>query len=75
MQVVGDQAGSKHTGDSRNRGKGGQPGGRSQRRTVEGVEMLTFGNEQVPGHARVETRIAARAGIRGRRFVTALFDG
>ncbi len=37
--------------------------------------MLTFGNEQVPGHARVETRIAARAGIRGRRFVTALFDG
>ena len=26
LQVVADQAGSKHTGDSRNRGKGGQPG-------------------------------------------------
>ena len=25
LQVVADQAGSKHTGDSRNRGKGGQP--------------------------------------------------
>jgi hypothetical protein len=25
LQFVADQAGSKHTGDSRNRGKGGQP--------------------------------------------------
>ena len=25
LQVVADQAGGEHTGDSRNRGKGGQP--------------------------------------------------
>ncbi len=29
LQVVADQAGSKHTGDSRNRGKAGPQNGRS----------------------------------------------
>jgi hypothetical protein len=32
LQVVADQAGSKHTGDSRNRGKAGPRNGRSRRR-------------------------------------------
>ena len=43
LQFVADQAGSKHTGDSRNRGKGGQPVWRSRRPIVEGMEMRTFG--------------------------------
>ena len=47
LQVVADQAGSKHTGDSRNRGKGGQPVWRSRRPIVEGMEMHTFGDEVV----------------------------
>ena len=47
LQVVADQAGSKHTGDSRNRGKGGHWRGPSQRRTVAGVEMRTFGEYEV----------------------------
>jgi hypothetical protein len=46
LQVVANQAGSKHTGDSRNRGKGGQPVWRSRRPIVEGMEMRTFGDEQ-----------------------------
>jgi hypothetical protein len=45
LQVGADQTGSKHTGDSRNRGKGGHWRGPSQRRTVAGVEMRTFGDE------------------------------
>jgi hypothetical protein len=47
LQVVADQAGGKHTGDSRNRGKRGQPAWPSPRRTVEGVQMRTFGDERV----------------------------
>ena len=47
LQVVADQAGSKHTGDSRNRGKGGQPVWRSRRPTVEGVEMPASGELRV----------------------------
>ena len=43
LQVGADQTGSKHTGDSRNRGKGGHWRGPSQRRSVAGVEMRTFG--------------------------------
>jgi hypothetical protein len=43
LQVVADQASSKHTDDSRNRGKGGQPVWRSRRPIVEGMEMRTFG--------------------------------
>ena len=39
---LADQAGSKHTGDSRNRGKGGQPVWRSRRPIVEGMEMRTL---------------------------------
>ena len=30
--------------------------------------MRTFGDEQVPGYARVETCIASRAGVGGRRL-------
>jgi hypothetical protein len=44
LQVVADRAGSKHAGDSRNRGKGGQPVWRSRRPIVEGMEMRTFGD-------------------------------
>ena len=47
LQVGADQTGSKHTGDSRNRGKGGHWRGPSQRRTVAGVEMRTFGEKHV----------------------------
>jgi hypothetical protein len=47
LHVVADQAGGKHTGDSRNRGKGGQPVWRSRRPIVEGMEMRTFGESQV----------------------------
>jgi hypothetical protein len=72
LQVVADQAGSKHTGDSRNRGKGGQPVWRSRRPIVEGMEMRTFGDEQVPRVASGETRFHVRTRtLRRRRFVTA----
>ena len=46
LQFVADQAGSKHIGDSRNRGKGGQPVWRSRRPIVEGMEIRNFGDEQ-----------------------------
>ena len=41
--------------------KEGSRCGRSRRRTVEGMEMRTFGQQQVSGHARVETCIAGRS--------------
>ena len=41
--------------------KEGSRCGRSQRRTVEGVEMRTFGEERVRCQARIETRVRARA--------------
>jgi hypothetical protein len=49
LQVVADQVGSKHTGDSRNAAKEGSRRGPSQRRTVDGVEMRAFGDEQGTG--------------------------
>jgi hypothetical protein len=48
LQVVADQVGSKHTGDSRNAAKEGSRRGPSQRRTVDGVEMRALGDERVP---------------------------
>jgi len=49
-RVVADQAGGKHTGDSRNRGKGGSRRGRSQRRTVKRVKRRTFGEKDDCAH-------------------------
>lgn len=54
------QAGSKHTCDSHTAAKEGRRRGRSQVGTSR-AEMRTFGEQEVCGHARVETRF--RAGI------------
>jgi len=63
LQVVADQSGSKHTGDSRNRGKAGHPVWRSRRWTVEGMELRNFGESEVRGGARAETCFHFRTGI------------
>ena len=42
LQVVADQAGSKHIGDCRNRGKGGQPVWPITPPDRRGMEMRTF---------------------------------
>jgi hypothetical protein len=63
LRVAADQAASKHTGGSRNRGKGGHRRGPSERRTVEGLEMRTFGEEQVRPRCGIETRIRVPTGI------------
>ena len=55
LQVVADQAGSKHTGDSRNRGKGGQPVWPVTTPDRRGVEMRTFGDEHVTRESQAET--------------------
>ena len=52
LRVVVDQAGSKHTGHSRNRDKGGQPAWPITRRTVVVVEMRTFAEKQYLVHGR-----------------------
>jgi hypothetical protein len=61
LQVVADQVGSKHTGDSRNAAKEGSRRGPSQRRTVDGVEMRAFGDKQELRRSWIETRIRARS--------------
>ena len=63
LHAVADQACSKHAGDSRNRGKGGQPVWRSRRPIVDGMEMRTFGDEQVRGDMPAETRFRVRANL------------
>jgi hypothetical protein len=63
LQVVADRAGSKHAGDSRNRGKGGHWRGPSQRRTVAGVEMRTFGEKEVATRVVARPCIHAGAGL------------
>jgi len=66
LQVVADQTGSKHTGDSRNRAKGGQPMSRSRRRTVEGAEVIRFWRIGGPGPAESNRmRAASRKEVSG----------
>jgi hypothetical protein len=63
LQVVADQAGSKHTGDSRNRDEGGQPVWPITTPDVEGMEMRTFGESEVRGAAWAETRFQFHTGL------------
>jgi hypothetical protein len=60
-QVAEGEARSEHTGDSRNRGKGGHWRGPSQRPTVAGVEMRTFGDEQGAAEQQCDTCIVTIA--------------
>jgi hypothetical protein len=50
LQVVADQAGNKHTGDSRNRGKGGSGSGGRDAGPSRGLRCAPFGESQ--GRAR-----------------------
>jgi hypothetical protein len=72
LQVVADQAGSKHIGDFRNRGKGSRRG-RSQRRTVQGLQMGTFGDKRDCFRSGVDTCLCSRAGLKGRDGCVAAF--
>jgi hypothetical protein len=54
LQVGADRDASKHLCDSHNRGKAGPPTLRPRRRTVVGVEMHTFGEWEVRGHAEAD---------------------
>jgi hypothetical protein len=53
LQLGAHQAGSNHTGDSRNRGKGGQPPWPITTPERQGLQMRTFGEKHVasPGQA------------------------
>ena len=63
---LADQAASKHTGESRNRGKGGRPADHDPR-TVEGVKMRGFGEERGATRASVQPYIAVFAMLRAGR--------
>jgi hypothetical protein len=63
LQVVADHAASKHTATPVITAKEGSRCAGSQRRTVEDVEMRTFGDEHVSREGRADTRIRVGAGI------------
>jgi hypothetical protein len=64
LQVAADLAGSKHMATPANAAKEGSRLGRSQRRTVEGVEMRTFGDKEGAGVRGQHTSRRIKAGPR-----------
>ncbi|MGA2928931.1 MAG: hypothetical protein ABSG43_23645, partial [Solirubrobacteraceae bacterium] len=64
LPVAADWAASKHLGDSRSLGKAGPRANPATRRKVDNTAMPEFGDLQVRGVMRVETRIGVRAGTR-----------
>ena len=56
LQVVADRAASKHLGDFCNLGKSGPCADHTGRRTVDDTAVPEFGEWEVRGDARAETR-------------------
>jgi hypothetical protein len=70
LQVVADQAGSKHPGDSRNRGIAGQPRWPVTTQIVHRTKMRAFGEIRVSVAVGQETSRCAKAGPAIRRAHT-----
>ena len=69
LQAAGDRAGSKHIGDSRNRGKGGLRRARSRRGTADDVARRASGEQEVGAHALTWDLFSLRHGHQASRLV------